>query len=780
MLTIKSKNSPFSADRTKNPFPIAGAVGLIFFSSASFAACDNTANPVLINSSCDDFSIDARKSDVTITPQATVSPFFSPFNAVTVQAAGNITGVFLNRGTIASGFGNNSFVNYGFVSTLTNEGTILNRSADPSHAALLNRASIDTLINKGTISSTEGSWGAGAHAILQAGRIGILNNSGIISAQNSAIHFVTGITARIETLINSGTIQGGINGSASSTFAGAIELGVSNSIGTLINTGTIDHSVCYVGSTCYAAIHNAGGSIDTITNLGRLTSGNTGDSAYGIINSTTGRIGVLNNAQNDLKYFGTLPRNYNTLVSSNVSFGKLAVTSGTGQTTYGVAAGSTLTQGTTYAAVLTGINPGHLANTTGTYGGGLIATNWRLQNVSGTQWDLVTEAITTVAPKTRSKSGNKLGAAMTLTYVAAAAAPAPTQLTNNTPLAAAIQSLTPVQANSLTQVHAEGYSSNMTITLEQMGHIANTSMDRIHAPLSAQSGTVRTLEIENGRQIWLDASTLKGNVRSYDNLAGFGYRLSNMVIGKDLHRDAFGGFGVLGGIGYTTMDNPEQVQQHFSSTNYYVGLYGGQLFSNSVKLSGSAGYLYSDTSAKRDNPNIGHFTGGMAQNDYLSNGAYAALKLSRAFLVSGRFTVTPFAGVSYSQLWMKKSNESGGNDFNYAISASSARSALTFVGSEFLMPLNTASVNPLTLSGFYRLGYDWSANSPSAHEITANSHLFGSFKQIGANKGPVNHLIGLGLQGQIARGVTVRTGVVGRISTHGKELGGGGEIKWAL
>lgn len=780
MLTIRSKNSPFSADRTKKPFPIASVIGLIFFSSASFAACDNTSNPVLINSSCEDFSIDASKSDVTITPQATVSPFFSPFNAVTVQAAGNITGVFLNQGTITSGFGHNSFVNHGFVSTLTNEGTILNQSSSRSHAALLNGATIETLINKGTISATQGSWGAGAHAILQGGRIGTLNNAGTISAQNSAIYFVPGITARIETLINSGIIQGGINGSASSTFASAIELGISNSIGTLINTGMIDHSVCDAGSTCYAAVQNEGGNIDIITNLGRFTSGNTGDNAYGIINGTTGRIGTLNNAQNDLKYFGTLPRNYNTIINSNVSYGKLAVTSGTGQTTYGVAAGSTMTQGTTYAAVLTGVNTGHLANTTGTYGGGLIATNWRLQNVSGTQWDLITEAITTVAPNTGSKSGNKLGSAMTLTYVAAAAAPVPTQLTNNTPLVAAIQSLTPAQANSLTQVHAEGYSSNMTITLEQMGHIANTSMDRIHAPIAAQSGTARTLKIENGRHIWLDASSLKGTVKGYDNLAGFGYRLSNMVIGKDLHRDASGGFGVLGGIGYTTMDNPEQVQQHFSSTNYYVGLYGGQHFSNSVKLSGSAGYLYSDTLAKRNNPDIGHFTGGMAQNNYLSNGAFAALKLSRAFLVSGRFTVTPFAGVSYSQLWMKKSNESGGNDFNYTMSASSARSALTFVGSEFLMPLNSASVNPLTLSGFYRLGYDWSANSPSAHEITANSHLFGSFKQIGANKGPVNHLIGLGLQGQIARGVSVRAGVVGRISTHGNELGGGGEIKWML
>lgn len=118
-----------------------------------------------------------------------------------------------------------------------------------------------------------------------------LANSGTISAQNAAIYFQPGFNARIDTLINSGTIQGGINGSGSSTFASAIELGPGNSIGTIINSGTIDHRVCDAGGTCYAAISNTGGSIGTITNLGNLTSGNAGNSAHGIINSITGTTG---------------------------------------------------------------------------------------------------------------------------------------------------------------------------------------------------------------------------------------------------------------------------------------------------------------------------------------------------------------------------------------------------------------------------------------------------------------------------------------------------------
>jgi hypothetical protein len=36
------------------------------------------------------------------------------------------------------------------------------------------------------------------------------------------------------------------------------------------------------------------------------------------------------------------------------------------------------------------------------------------------------------------------------------------------------------------------------------------------------------------------------------------------------------------------------------------------------------------------------------------------------------------------------------------------------------------------------------------------------------------------LQGNLARGISIRAGLVGRISTYGIEFGGGGEIRWEL
>ncbi len=607
---------------------------------------------------------------------------------------------------------------------------------------------IDSFINNGTI-------------ITSLATQYLLSDNVTVLAQRPPAFSVGGLTT-ITTLINNGTITSAPNGAGNPPNT----MEVWGTVGTFTNNGTVTTT-----GTSNGLLVAAGGSIGTLNNYGTIIGGG---GAVGINVDAAGTIGTLNNAQVGLAYSGKLPTNYNTFINPT-GYGKLVVTSPSGQTSFGIAPGSTVTN-TTYTSVLSGVTAGNIANTTGIYGGGLVHTSWRLTNPSGTLWDLTTGSPTVVTPNTGSTSGNKLGSAITIAQSTAGA----TALANGSSFAGAVQSLTPSQANALTNVHAEGYSSNLTINLEQMGHVTNTVMDRIHAPLSGNSQGSTAYEVDQGRYIWVDASTMKGTVDSYDNLAGFGYRLSSIIIGGDLFRDSSGGFGVFGGVGYTTMNEPEQVTQDFKSTNYYLGLYGGKYLPDNFKLSGAAGYVFSDSTAKRDNPNVGQFTGGQATSEYQSNGVYGALKLSRPFLVSERLTITPFAGASYSQLWMKQASESGGNDFNYSISSTSGRSALTFVGGEFVMPLSNGTMTPLSLIGFYRFGYDWYADKDSAHEITANSHLFGSFAQVGANKGPVNNLMGVGLQGNIARGVSIRAGIVGRISTYGTELGGGGEIKWEL
>ena len=598
-------------------------LGLIVWSSltgVAQAACDTSANPVVINSSCDDFVIGSAKSDVTIKQSATLSPFFG-YEGALITSSGNVTGTFLNQGTIRSGFGHDGLVNMGTIATLQNDGTITSNDTSGNHAAIVNSGNIGTLVNTGTISATVGNFGNGAHAIFLGGHIGTLENSGTISAQNSAIYFDSPFSSRIDTLTNTGLIEGGISGGGSNTFASAIVLGVGSSIGTINNTGTIDHSVCDSG-TCYAAIENDGGSIGTINNLGRLTSGNTGNTGYGIINSVTGTIGTLNNDQQDLRYYGTLPQNYLAIVYGASNYGRMDVTNASGVMNFGVDAAAPIGL-STYSNVLSGIGESNLSATSGSWGGGLFNNTWTLSSTVPSQWDL-TLSSQAIVPSVETSAGEELANAIigTVTDFASGNVPPGTiepVLVNGVTLQQAAQSITPAQAQQFSDVNAEGYSSNLTINLQQMGMISDAVMDRIHSgPSASQTG-------EPSRHLWVDGSATRGKVNGYDGRSGFDYDLYNIIVGGDLMRTATGGIGAFAGYGYSRMSASDYVPQDFGTNSYFAGLYGGQDFAANVRLSGSIGYVYGRNDASRNNADIGLFTGGKADSSYNSNGAFGAV-----------------------------------------------------------------------------------------------------------------------------------------------------------
>lgn len=764
---------------------IVGLIGFGILNGEALAACDSSNNPVVIDANCDDLKISGTKSDVTINSSVTVSPFWKTdnyFAGASVSSNSQVTGTFLNKGTITSGFGRNGLLNLGTIVTLSNEGLITSDQTSTSSAALLNNGKIGSLKNTGTISATTGNWGAGAHAILQYGSVGTLNNAGTISAQNSAIQFQSGISSNIDTLLNTGTIEGGINGGPSNTFASAIVLGAANSIGTILNTGTINHSVCNAGGTCYAAIDNQGGTIGVITNLGHLTSGNTGDSGYGIINGVTGTIGSLNNDQSDLKYFGTLPNNYMAIVYSQSDYGKLLVTNGSGVMKFSVDAATPLGT-TTYTGVLAGISEGNLSATSGTWGGGLFDNTWVLTSTTPSQWDLqlTSEAI---VPSVETSAGENLADAIvqTVTYYASDEVPPGTivpVLVNGVSFQQAAQSLTPTQVKQFSDVNAEGYSSNLTIGLQQMALISEAVTDRIYSQSSNEGAScAKDCAPTNSQNIWVDGSATRGRVNGYDGLSGFDYNLFDIIIGADLLRTSNGGLGLFAGTGYSSMSESEYVPQDFSTTNYFGGLYGGADLSQEFRLSGSAGYIYGQNEASRRNENIGQFTGGTAKSDYSTNSVFAALKLSRLMLVGEDVTLTPFVGASYTQLWMDEADETGGGDFNYKISSASAYTTVAFAGGEFAMPISTAGMNGMSLVGFAKVGYDFFANDDNAHTVTATSATFGSFDQVGADMGPVISIGGLGIQGGNANGLSGRVGAVGSLNSNGYQFGFGGELTW--
>jgi hypothetical protein len=277
--------------------------------------------------------------------------------------------------------------------------------------------------------------------------------------------------------------------------------------------------------------------------------------------------------------------------------------------------------------------------------------------------------------------------------------------------------------------------------------------------------------------VWADVAGFTGTVNSYNGLAGFGYNSYYGVVGIDLFRNQTGGLGLYGGAGNSYMTQSSQVSQSFNNNTGYVGMYGGLYLVSDVKLSGAVGYFFGNSNATRNNPNVGNFTGGTASDSYSSNGAFAAIKLSQSMLIGEKFTLTPFIGGSYSQLNTGAVSESGGGDFNYSINAAKSYQTITFAGAEFVQPLTAMGENSLSAVGFYRFSYNWSANTDSAHTVTASSSAFGTFNQTGANMGPVSNLFGLGLQGQLSKDVSLRFGAVAAINSNGTQYGGGGEVK---
>lgn len=669
------------------------------------------------------------------------------------------------------------------------------------------KVSIDNLAS-GSIIGGDGSAGV-HHAISNAGQVSSIVNSGLIKSNgpSSSAIYSYGVTAKIGTIRNSGTIQavGSVSPKAIYLFNTSVQQLMNFQSSKIEATGSSGADAIYLKDSQISALANGGqitstgngivlestSSIMTLQNIGSIVG--SGSNRYGIRNE--GTIGTLINGQSNLTYYGVLPTNYLVSISSPSSYGQLAVTSPSGTTNFGIYSTSNLSPSTTYTNVITGITAANFENgivPTGRFGTGAMVTQipWYLQN-TGENWDLVTQPTpvqSTDPVVTGSSSGTSLAQAISKAGAKAVNAktgptppdPGPTPvdptLANGTSLSGAVQSLTETQVNSLFNAHAEGYSSNMTILMERMAGISNATMDRIkNLDGSKNDGVIS--DRAPAKYLWGEVTGYRGSVDSYDNLAGFNYDVYDFMVGTDFYRTESAALGVFGGGGTSRMTESAQVDQSYDSANFYGGLYGAAFFPQRVKLSGSAGYMYSHTDAQRDVPDIGDFTGGSAHDSYSSNGIFGALKLSRPIELGSTAVLTPFIAQSYSQLWVGNVDETGGGDLNFSIDSATSYSTVSFIGIDAAIPLTDSEKDPLTLIAVARYGYDWFANDDSAHEVTANSPIFGDFVQVGANMGANSLQLGAGLQGGLSDNVTLRAGVMGDINSHGNEIGAGARLR---
>lgn len=292
----------------------------------------------------------------------------------------NTTSITVNANKSISTVGQSAIDFIGFpvtLNTLSNSGTINSTGTAAIYTGWPSSApvSITTIENTSTGLISSDAYG---FYIDRYSTIGTIKNYGTIRGDTYGAIFIDSST--VTTIDNYGTL--------SQTATNAYSMGVISNWGSI---GTLNNKANGVISGVVVGVAN-NSSIQAINNLGSIFASN----GYGIDNSL-GTISTLSNAQGAgnthgaLTYTGVLPTNYNIIITSTSNFGKLAVTSGTGNTTFGISSLSTRGNGVlgSYSSIITGLTSTQL----GVTGSSLTSTSngygfTLAQGASATTWDL--------------------------------------------------------------------------------------------------------------------------------------------------------------------------------------------------------------------------------------------------------------------------------------------------------------------------------------------------------------------------------------------------------
>jgi outer membrane autotransporter protein len=608
--------------------------------------------------------------------------------ATGIQNAGVIT-LLNNAGVISGGtIGNTIFsntlgiLNAGVIDTLVNTGVI-----GGGYVGIANVGSIHSLNNSGTIT--------GGFGIMNGGTIGTLNNSGLITGAGFAMTgLVSGV---IETIVNSGTIQGDILDV--STIAGLhISGGSGTSFGTLTGlNGSIGNIYSNLDMTL------SGGNLLLNDNVG-----------FGVgfsisLGYTTSGIGTLTNAGSVLQVNNHITINgsyqQNAAATLVIGVGDSAVSNGTvSDTGYGrlivtgdavVASGSSIAlkklnsysfaTGQRFVVIqASGSGTNYNASTLNYSATGYSATGTQIYD--GSYYNLVVTVADAITGAT-----SAVNAATTGNATAALNGLFNYSGTNGEMLN--FYNAAVVAGSSRDTANRVGARLSPSATRSAVGDGVRTVLDTVQGAAGERINGMRggsgisSGETSLSPALWGRVFGGRANQGERDGIAGYHASYGGVIIGGDALVAPDWRLGGLFNYARTNVGNDGDNSGSSAGVNSY-GLMGYAGFDGKpwyVNL--TAGLARQQYSTTRD-VSFTDFSG-IANGSY--NGTLATTSVQAGYpLALASLTLTPLAGLNYSTLRQNGYTESGGNGAALTVDGNTANSLKSQLGMKLERSFSTS------------------------------------------------------------------------------------------
>ena len=328
----------------------------------------------------------------------------------------------------------------------------------------------------------------------------------------------------------------------------------------------------------------------------------------------------------------------------------------------------------------------------------------------------------------------------------------------------ALNTLTNAQfVPSLNSIHAEPFSSYMTVSLEQLDWVMSSVMAKTFN------------HFENSKNFWSDISYVNGNVDGDNSLGSYKYTINSLLIGSDLMKNEVANVGIYTGFTHQKMGEHDNAIQDFKSDNFHIGTYFyNKGIDENLVLTGLLGYSYSKHQSSRYTE-LGSYSG--RQNaDFNGNSFYGAVETSYNAGHYGTVTLLPNIGLQYAYVSQDKVQESG-NDLRLIVDKSSTNMLVSFIGMDLLFD-SFEKMDYLSPMMFFRYEHDWKAKKEDSHKMTSALAIQPNFKEtfVGQNRGAENFVFGAGLKANKIKDFEFNIGVFSSRSEHGNEVSAAADI----